>query len=275
MAYTQQDERIAQRRLRDIYNKKNRRQRIALAEKFGYGGTDDSKLRNLRRITAQVVPQGRQVKVNQYFAPYAGYDLDMNPYLGKTPNYELDGGFHIVSSVMFVADMTGAIEELEDVETEGDALTTWSTLINTRGSKITDNTTDNVIKRIEAGMRPTGEAYSDDVRELFVKYGNDVEDSFKPVDEGGAILPESGTIIAIALSERGAQELATKIPGIAIPDPQGGEYGIALVPSRKNVKQGQKVPQVWAYTYQRPHPKAKRDRIIEYTNRAKGPMGVS
>lgn len=239
MAYTQKDERIAQRRLRDIYNKKNRRQRVALAEKFGYGGTDTSKLRNLRRITAQVVPQGRQVKVNQYFRSFTTDD-DPNPYRGKTPNYELDGLFHVVSSVMFVAEFP-------------DGLTTFSNFINTSGER----------------------SFSTDVRELFVKYGEDVVQKYKPVSEGGENLPESGKIVAIAFSLRGADELVSLIEDIAIPEPQGGEYGISLVPSRKGVRQGEKVPQVWAYAYQRPLPKSKRDRIIEYTNRAKGPMGVS
>ena len=239
MAYTKKDERIAQRRLRDIYNKKNRRQRIALAEKFGYGGTDASKLRNLRRITAQVVPQGRQVKVNQYFRSFTTDD-DPNPYRGKTPNYELDGLFHVVSSVMFVAEFP-------------DGLTTFSNFINTSGEG----------------------SFSTDVRELFVKYGEDVVQKYKPVSEGGENLPESGKIVAIAFSLRGADELVSLIEDIAIPEPQGGEYGISLVPSRKGVRQGEKVPQVWAYEYQRSLPKAKRDRIIEYTNRAKGPMGVS
>ena len=239
MAYTKKDERIAQRRLRDIYNKKNRRQRIALAEKFGYGGTDASKLRNLRRITAQVVPQGRQVKVNQYFRSFTTDD-DPNPYRGKTPNYELDGLFQVVSSVMFVAEFP-------------DGLTTFSNFINTSGEG----------------------SFSTDVRELFVKYGEDVVQKYKPVSEGGENLPESGKIVAIAFSLRGADELVSLIEDIAIPEPQGGEYGISLVPSRKGVRQGEKVPQVWAYEYQRSLPKAKRDRIIEYTNRAKGPMGVS
>ena len=239
MAYTKKDERIAQRRLRDIYNKKNRRQRIALAEKFGYGGTDASKLRNLRRITAQVVPQGRQVKVNQYFRSFTTDD-DPNPYRGKTPNYELDGLFHVVSSVMFVAEFP-------------DGLTTFSNFINTSGEG----------------------SFSTDVRELFVKYGEDVVQKYKPVSEGGENLPESGKIVAIAFSLRGADELVSLIEDIAIPEPQGGEYGISLVPSRKGVRQGEKVPQVWAYEYQRSLPKATRDRIIEYTNRAKGPMGVS
>ena len=239
MAYTKKDERIAQRRLRDIYNKKNRRQRIALAEKFGYGGTDDSKLRNLRRITAQVVPQGRQVKVNQYFRSFTTDD-DPNPYRGKTPNYELDGLFHVVSSVMFVAEFP-------------DGLTTFSNFINTSGEG----------------------SFSTDVRELFVKYGEDVVQKYKPVSEGGENLPESGKIVAIAFSLRGADELVSLIEDIAIPEPQGGEYGISVVPSRKGGRQGEKVPQVWAYEYQRSLPKAKRDRIIEYTNRAKGPMGVS
>ena len=239
MAYTKKDERIAQRRLRDIYNKKNRRQRIALAEKFGYGGTDASKLRNLRRITAQVVPQGRQVKVNQYFRSFTTDD-DPNPYRGKTPNYELDGLFHVVSSVMFVAEFP-------------DGLTPFSNFINTSGEG----------------------SFSTDVRELFVKYGEDVVQKYKPVSEGGENLPESGKIVAIAFSLRGADELVSLIEDIAIPEPQGGEYGISLVPSRKGVRQGEKVPQVWAYEYQRSLPKAKRDRIIEYTNRAKGPMGVS
>ena len=64
MAYSKMDERVAQRRLREIYNKKTRRERIELAERFGYGGSDDSKLRVLGRVTAQVVPAERVVNLH-------------------------------------------------------------------------------------------------------------------------------------------------------------------------------------------------------------------
>ena len=40
-------------KLRYIYNKKSRAERIKMAEAFGYGGTDASKLRVVRRLAAQ------------------------------------------------------------------------------------------------------------------------------------------------------------------------------------------------------------------------------
>ena len=85
MKYSKKDERIAQRRLRDIYNKKNRKQRIELAERFGYGGSDASKLRVLRRLTAQKIPANRTVRLNQYYKPFTT-DEDRNPWLGKSPD---------------------------------------------------------------------------------------------------------------------------------------------------------------------------------------------
>ena len=82
MTYTEAQDRTAQRKLREIYNRKSRSERIKLAEKFGYGGTDASKLRVLRRIKAQVVPEGRLVKVNQYLKPFVTED-EPNPWDGR------------------------------------------------------------------------------------------------------------------------------------------------------------------------------------------------
>ena len=90
MAYTEAQERSAQRRLREIYNRKSRSERIKLAEKFKYGGTDASKLRVLRRLTAQVVPEGRLLKINQYFKPYVTLE-NTNPWTGRSPDLVLEG----------------------------------------------------------------------------------------------------------------------------------------------------------------------------------------
>ena len=256
MSYTDKEARIAQRRLRQIYNKKTRRERIKLAERFGYGGTDQSKLRVLRRITAQVVPQGRKVGLNSYFRGFADARDRPNPWKGTSPDYELDGLFHIVSSVMYVASFGNNPEE-------GD-ITSWSSFLNTKG-KI--GTTDDP-------------AFSDDITQLLGNYGDRVAGKFVPVAEGGEQLPGSGRIIAIGLSDVGNREVFEYVLDwfqftIDIPEPQGGEYGISLVPSRRGVKQGEKIPQVWAYNYQRPLPKGKRDRRIAYTNRAKRHYNVT
>ena len=258
MKYSKKDERIAQRRLRDIYNKKTRKQRIELAERFGYGGSDASKLRVLRRITAQKIPANRTVRLNQYYKPFTT-DEDRNPWLGKSPDIfvgdsvalETPHGdkqlFSIVSSVMQVAELPEGLES-------------FSSRLNAKG---------------EIG-KTEEPAYSSDIPYLMEKFGKDAADAYKPVSEGGARLPSSGRLIGLGFSDRGARELRQLVEDrtgvdVGIPEPVGPDgFGIVLVPStRRNLKG------VGVYQYQRPLPKSKRDVIIEYTNRAKGPMGVS
>jgi hypothetical protein len=278
---TSAQERSAQRRLREIYNRKSRAQRIKMAENFGYGGTDESKLRVLRRITAQVVPQGRLVKVNQYFKPYVTED-DPNPWDGEYPDLALRGLFHIVSSVMFVA-------KFPPTDKDDDGIVTYSNHLNTRSDAAWRDTRARRMIELEAQGVPrrviavapraaTEPAFSTEVEYLFAKYARDVMRSMKPPEDGGYNLDESGKIIAIGFSLRGNQELVEMFEEkgieLAIPPPEGGEYGIALMPSRKGVKQGEEVPQVWAYEYQRKLPKAKQDRIIKYVNRASGQYGI-
>ena len=281
MTYTPAQERSAQRRLREIYNRKSRSERIKLAKKFGYGGTDASKLRVLRRITAQVVPQGRLVKVNQYFKPYVTED-DPNPWDGKYPDLALRGRFHIVSSVMFVA-------QRPPTDANDDGIETYSNHLNPRSDRAWQSTRARRIIELQGEGMPrrvvpvspkaaNEPAFSNEVEYLFAKYAKDVMRSMKPPEDGGYNLDESGKIIAIGFSLRGNQELVQMFEEngveLAIPPPEGGEYGIALMPSRKGVKQGEEVPQVWAYEYQRKLPKAKRDRIIKYVNRASGQYGI-
>lgn len=258
MRYSKKDERIAQRRLRDIYNKKSRKQRIELAERFGYGGSDASKLRVLRRITAQKIPVNRTVRLNQYYKPFTT-DEDRNPWLGKSPDIfpgqsaalETEHGdkqlFSIVSSVMQVAELPEGLES-------------YSSRLNAKG---------------EIG-KTDEPAYSSDIPYLMEKFGKDAADAYKPVSEGGIRLPSSGRLIGLGFSDRGARELRQLVEDrtgvdVSIPEPIGPDgYGIVLVPStRRNLKG------VGVYQYQRPLPKSKRDSIIEYTNRAKGPMGVA
>ena len=281
MAYTEAQERSAQRRLREIYNRKSRSERIKLAEKFEYGGSDASKLRVLRRITAQVVPEGRLVKINQYFSPYVTDDAP-NPWDGKYPDLSLDGQFHIVSSVMYVGEMP-------------DGYQTWSQHLNTRSDAAWQRTRAKYRIQMEKRGEPrkrvpvspptaTEPAFSSEIEYLFAKYAKDVVRAFLPPDQGGYNLPESGKIIAIGFSLEGNKQLVKKFAEtgedgsdgieIDIPPPEGDEYGIALMPSRRGVKQGEKVPQVWAYKYQRKLPKGKRDFIIKYVNRASGQYGI-
>ena len=256
--YSKKDERIAQRRLRDIYNKKSRKQRIELAERFGYGGSDASKLRVLRRITAQKIPAERTVRLNQYYKPFTT-DEDRNPWLGKSPDIfagktetrNPEHGdkqlFTIISVVMQVAELPEGLES-------------YSARLNAKG---------------EIG-KTDEPAYSSDIPYLLEKFGKDAADAYKPVSEGGIRLPSSGRLIGLAFSDRGARELRQLVEDrtgvdVGIPEPIGPDgYGIVLTPPRTRDMKG-----VGVYQYQRPLPKSKRDAIIEYTNRAKGPMGVS
>jgi len=256
MAYSKLDERIAQRRLREIYNKKTRKERIKLAERFGYAGSDDSKLRVLRRITAQVVPANRVINLNKYYKPYTSSD-DRNPFLGKYPDVAPSQSikedakpgekqlYHITASVMSVAEVSSGV-------------ISYSRRLNTKG-KIGE--TDDP-------------AFSSDIRFLMEKFGRDAAKKFLPPSEGGEVLPESGRLIFMAFTMAGANqvvEIANQNGlDIEVPPPEGGEFGIVLAPSTKR-----DLKDVRVYDYQRPLPKAKRDRIIAYTNRAKRFYNVS
>ena len=170
-----------------------------------------------------------------------------------------------------------------------DGIQTFSNHLNTRSDAAWKRTrAEYRIQAAEAGLprrrvpvappAATEEAYSSEVEYLFAKYAKDVVRSFLPPDRGGYNLPESGKVIAIGFSLRGNQELVRMFADngveITIPPPEGDEYGIVLMPSRRGVKQGEKVPQVWAYKYQRKLPKGKRDFIIKYVNRASGQYGI-
>ena len=261
MTYTELEERVAQRRLRDIYNKKNRKQRIELAERLGYGGKDSSKLRNLRRLTAQVIPADRTVNLNRYYRPFST-DTDpaypRNPWRGTYPDVvagpttakRTEHGekqlYHVYASVMAVAIFPD------------DAVISYSRNLNTKG-------------KIGETSDP---GYSDDIRFLLDKFGRDAALKYSPPTDGGEVLPASGKLIAMAFNPTGAIELDAYLRkrniDVGIPEAEGGKFGIALVPSTQR-----KMDNVRVYSYQRSFPKAKRDDIIRYTNYAKGPMGVS
>ena len=181
------------------------------------------------------------------------------------------------------------VAQFPPTDADDSGITTYSNHLNTRSDAAWRNTRlqriielqgEGVARRAvpvspEAAKEP---AFSNEVEYLFAKYARDVVRSMLPPEDGGYNLDESGKIIAIGFSLRGNQELvqlfAEQGVEIAIPPPEGGEYGIALMPSRRGVKQGEEVPQVWAYKYQRKLPKSKRARIIKYVNRAAGQYGI-
>ena len=205
MSYTEQDYRKAQRVLREIYNKKTPKQRIELAEKFGYGGVDSSKTRALRRITAQVLPPQRVVSLNQYYRSYTDNE-NRNPWKGtypdvaggKTAALETEFGdkqlYHITASVMAVARFPSGI-------------VSFSQRFNTSG-------------KIGETDSP---AFSSDIRYLMEKFGEDAARQYTEIR-----LPESGELIFMAFSESGANkvvELAQKEGiDIAVPDAEGGQF---------------------------------------------------
>ena len=229
-------------KLRYIYNKKSRAERIEMAEAFGYGGTDASKLRVVRRLAAQKVPKERKVSLNRYFRSFSTL-LNKNPYKGNAPLLSLDGLYHVVSSVMYVAQF-------------GDRVTAWSSNLNPSGS-------------IGETRTP---AFSSNIEYLLRQYGETVEEAYNDEEMG-----ESGFILGIAFSKDGAVSLRNfvrknypqlKGTNFQIPTPKGKQYGIALMPSRKGVKGGQEVPNVAAFTSLRRFPPKKRDVITKYVNRS-------
>ena len=70
MAYSISQEQAAQEKLAQIWRASSRTERLALAERFGYGGTDDSKLRAMRRLLTGSFKLGSKADVTKYFKPF-------------------------------------------------------------------------------------------------------------------------------------------------------------------------------------------------------------
>ena len=121
MAYSLDDERRAQDRLGQISKTSSRRERIRIAERLGYGGTDDSKLRSLRRLTTGTLKKGQYAIVTEYFRPYVTQQQP-DAWTGRLPSFSITESYALHSQIMYAA-------------IEGGILTTWEAYLNTEKSQ--------------------------------------------------------------------------------------------------------------------------------------------
>ena len=113
MAYSKNQLIEAQDKLSDIYSVMTRSERLALATDFGYGGTDESKLRSLRRISTGSLDKRQSAVVSRFFKPFITKE-DPEAWLGRVPAFELKSDYTIQSYVMTVKDEGGVDRVIEN-----------------------------------------------------------------------------------------------------------------------------------------------------------------
>tara|TARA_R100001129_G_scaffold29042_1_gene19357 strand:+ start:942 stop:1712 length:771 start_codon:yes stop_codon:yes gene_type:complete len=238
--YTAAQETEATGILSQIYSSLDRDGRLRLAERLGYGGTDASKLRSLRRILAGEIRYGSKVNVTRFFRPTTTVD---DPFpLRRVPdirigsvqpdrirrNPDIGGLYQIVSQVMYVR------------ETEL-GLVSFASYLNSGASR-------NISRLFEDYNQRAAEVYQTDFEQ-------------NPRASPG--------IIAIAFSDRGARELAqdydVSIPQVIATENEGvqsvSSYGVALVPGGTPTTQGYGRQSSFGT---RRLPKSRRNEIIRY-----------
>ena len=113
MAYSKDQLIEAQDKLSEIYSVMTREERLALASDFGYGGTDESKLRSLRRISTGSLDKRQSAVVSRFFKPFITKE-DPDAWLGRVPTFELKSDYTIQSYVMTVKDEGGVDVVIEN-----------------------------------------------------------------------------------------------------------------------------------------------------------------
>jgi len=244
--YTAEQERRAQDRLAQIWRASTRSERLRIAERFGYRGSDESKLRVMRRLLTGRIGKGRKVDVTEYFVDYV--TQEQREAIRIIPTWTLSESYFIVSNVMWVAEITGVLE-------------TWEGTLNPKR------------KRDDEGdiVEGSPQIHSTSVRYLFNLYANAVKAKLKQSPD------ISGNIEAIAFSPKGAKAVSEEFQ---VPIPQG-VYGIVLNPTHhiyeEEVVDGKKrmVSQPFPEArikYQRRFPASKSKEMTAYANRAYGQM---
>ena len=117
MPYSISQEQAAQEKLAQIWRASSRRERLALAERFGYAGSDDSKLRVMRRLLTGSLKEGQYAVVTDYFKPFVTQE-DPNAWTGRIPPYSVTQSYTLNSQVMYAA-------------IDGGGLLTWEAYLNT------------------------------------------------------------------------------------------------------------------------------------------------
>ena len=248
MAYSRKEELAAQDRLAQIWQVSDRSERIALAERFGYGGTDASKLRVMRRLLTGTLKKKQAIDVSSYFDPYIT-DPMTDIWNGRTPNLKLESKFGMTSYVMYVLEQDGFV-------------TTWEAWLNV-GWKI-------------LGLPENTPTSSNSMEQLF-------SDFAKPASRtvGQYKGPRGEKVAGIAFTMEGARELKRMLEDvygsvIEIPQRAGGQqFGIYM----KSVYPDKAGKRMETKTYQRSLPKTiiksgpyegrtRRNAMIGYANRS-------
>jgi hypothetical protein len=235
MAYTKDQLEETQERLAEIYGVSTRSERLKLAEDFGYGGTDASKLRSLRRISTANLDKRESANVSRYFKPYVTKD-DPESWLGRVPPYNLSSDYTVQSYVMFV---------LVETDPENPSI---SRTIAREGNL-------NLGYEGLGKSRETTSVASTDIRQLFMDYDRLVRNKLS-----------QSYAKAIAFTDEGAEQyIRDSGDDIQIPK-KNRIFEISLIsvfPTQAGKKTKTK-------TFQRGLPKGKQERITKRVNRAYG-----
>ncbi len=121
MPYSLRQEQAAQERLAEIWRISSRREKLAIADRFGYGGSDASKLRVMRRLLTGSLKEGQYAVVTDYFKPFVTQE-DPNAWSGRVPPYSITQSYMLFSQVMYAAMDSGG-------------LLTWEAYLNTPSKK--------------------------------------------------------------------------------------------------------------------------------------------
>ena len=247
MTYTIEDELQAQAKLAQIYQTLDRRGRLRLADRLGYRrGSEENRLRQVRRITRSTVEPGKFSNVTSYFRDYVAtsdapepLEVRSDAWKGVVPPITIKGKVQLLSQIMYVA------------RTKDDE----------RGQS--------TIIAFEAQRNTTRETDKTDLRALFEDYNNQIKRVLGEYQR--ATNGETVTIEAIAFSRKGVTEIVEAYQGrVEDPNPSR-KYGIALVSTRaKYNKKGKRLDSTPTASADRRIPRQRRDEIIRYANRAYG-----
>ena len=233
MAYSKNKLIEAQDKLSEIYSVMTRSERLALASDFGYGGTDESKLRSLRRISTGSLDKRQSAVVSRFFKPFITKE-DPDAWLGRVPPFELKSDYTIQSYVMTVKDEGGV-----DVVIENNINLSYAELNRSRRDSVA----------------------STDLRRLFRDYSTIARQRV-----------ETPYARAIAFTDEGAREYIQKHNAspdvnnrIRMPR-KNRPFQISLI----SVFPPQSGQGTETKTFQRPIPKAKQETIVKRVNRIYG-----
>jgi len=249
MSYSISQERAAQDKLAQIWKVSNRREKLAIATRFEYSGSDASKLRSMRRLLTGTLNLGSKADVTKYFKPFVTNAND-EAWLGTLPPYKLNTKAIIQSQVMYVTiDEYGSIAWEAPLPLSKEAL----------------------------GLPDKADVASKDIKKLFQDYSKVVKHSLGKY-KGRKDFNETGKeVVGMAFSMKGAKQLKKYLEDtygsiIEIPQPRLSRYGITLVGTKTVFGDDGKRKSFTSKTFQRSFPKSKRDEMIRYANRSYGQM---